>query len=144
MSDFSSQGWTLEQMVEQSALSVQPWPPHKWPREQLEQVEQQGQQSRLTNCQKQQLQAPHVQQQSYRSKNKDFQLRSIQSWTTNHRWSSSGWRWFHWGRGKRWLSVLLCHRWCRCGRPGIWLQCQRSILKFFLTWIIFILKTTIC
>ena len=51
-----------------------------------------------------------------------------QSWTTSHRWSSSGWREFHWDRGSCTWQDLQHHQQCRCGMLDTQLLDQHSNL----------------
>ena len=51
---------------------------------------------------------------------------SSQRWTTNHRWSTAGWREFRWGRGNCTWRGWRHQSWRRCGRPGTQLRGRHS------------------
>ena len=55
---------------------------------------------------------------------------SSQRWTTNHRWSTAGWREFRWDKGSCTLSRSQCHRYHRCGKLDSLRPDQRSTLLF--------------
>ena len=59
---------------------------------------------------------------------------SNQSWTTNRRWSTPGWKWFRWGKGKStWPEIQVRQR-CKRGKPGIQHLGQHNILHMINGW----------